>query len=196
MRVNVFWVAFFLILTAHSYGQIDPNLWKSVNKVEDNKYIITIPDAWKKVTITEGTGVDYKFDFSGVGIPATVNSAPLYANFTIARIKGNNIQQASDQAVADFSGFYDRVTEPNYNYDTTTATIKSGETGKVIHTRYYRRSKVSNYSKFYYIIYNAKADETYLLNFNFQYKDAMYDIERTGRFKDYTAEIFSHFEFR
>jgi len=184
------------ILGMAAYGQSDLAIWNSEMKIEDNRYILNLPDQWKKVAVTEGLGLDYKFDFTGVGIPANVGGAPLYAFFTISRIAGNKHSQAMDQVLTDFSVFYDRVTEPGYNYDTTTATIKSGQTGTMLHSRYYRRSKVSNYSKYYLIIYSAKVDETYILTLNFQYKEPSYDIERSAHFNEYAKEVFAHFEFR
>jgi hypothetical protein len=183
------------MVTVSGYGQASP-IWKSIQKVEDNKYIINIPDSWKRVTIAEGSGIDFKFDLTGAGIPATVNGSPMYGFYTVSRMSGKKEKEAMDQAILEFSSFYDRVTEPSYNYDTTTATIKTGQTGQVLHTRYYRRSKVSNYSRFYMVFYSAKTDETYILSLNFQYKDPSYDVERTTEIREYAKEIFAHFELR
>ena len=172
------------------------SLWNNIMKIEDNKYIIHLPDVWKKVSIAEGSGIDYKFDLSGAGIPATLNGSPMYGFFSVARMAGKKEVQATDQVLLDFTSFYDRVTEPGYNYDTTTAVIKTGQSGKLIHTRYYRRSKVSNYSKYYMIVYSPKTDDTFILALNFQYKDPSYDIERSSELKEYAKQIFAHFELR
>ena len=193
---RLFFLLFASLLTSAAYSQADATVWDSQVKVEDNKYILNLPDKWTKVTLADGSPIDFKFDFTGVGIPATVGTGPLYANFTISRLPGNKHSQAMDQVMTDFSVFYDRVTEPGYNFDTTTAPIKTGETGTVLHSRYYRRSKVSNYSKYYLVIYSPKADETYTLTLNFQYKDPSYDIERTAHFTEYAMKVFDHFEFR
>ena len=184
------------LLAVSAHSQADVTIWDSQIKVEDNKYILNLPDKWKKVTLAEGSAIDFKFDFTGVGIPSTVGVSPLYANFTISRLPGNKHGAAMDQVMTDFSVFYDRVTEPGYNFDTTNAPIKTSETGTVLHSRYYRRSKVSNYSKYYMVVYSPKADETYTLTLNFQYKDPSYDIERTGHFTEYAMQVFNHFEFR
>ena len=178
------------------YAQATPALWNNIMKIEDNKYIIHLPDAWKKVTVAEGSGIDYKFDLSGAGIPATLNGSPMYGFFSVSRMAGKKEVQATDQVLLDFTSFYDRVTEPGFNYDTTTAAIKTGQNGKVIHTRYYRRSKVSNYSKYYMIVYSPKTDDTFILALNFQYKDPSYDIERSSELKEYAKQIFAHFELR
>jgi hypothetical protein len=196
MKFKLFLWFLLSISAATSYCQADTSIWNNVMKIEDNKYILNLPDQWKKVTITDGAGLDYKFDFSGIGIPAMVGPSPLYANFTISHMKGYKKPQAMDQVLTDFSSYYDRVTEPGYNYDTTSVDIKSGQSGLVLHSRYYRRSKVSNYSKYYLIIYSSKYDETYILTLNFQYKDATYDIERSAQFSSYAMQVFKHFEFR
>ena len=185
-----------LIIASGGYAQTSSTLWNSIVKVEDNRYVINIPDGWKKVSIADGSGLDYKYDLSGVGIPATLNGAPMYGFFTISRIAGKKEVQAMDQVLLDFTSFYDRVSEPGYNYDTAIATIKTGQAGTMVHTRYYRRSKVSNYSKYYLVVYSPKSDDTYILTLNFQYKDPSYDIERSGHVRDYVIDIFGHFEFR
>ena len=107
------------------YAQATPALWNNIMKIEDNKYIIHLPDAWKKVTVAEGSGIDYKFDLSGAGIPATLNGSPMYGFFSVSRMAGKKEVQATDQVLLDFTSFYDRVTEPGFNYDTTTAAIKT-----------------------------------------------------------------------
>src|ERR1700722_16031722 len=128
MKGQILFLFCFCMSVVAVYSQTDQaNLWNSVLKQEDNRDIITMPDGWRKVDIANTSGLDYKFDFSGTGVPATVGGAPLYANFTITRMSGNKHGQAMDQVINDFAVFYDRVTEPGYNYDTTMVTIKSGQ---------------------------------------------------------------------
>ncbi|MBS1624337.1 MAG: hypothetical protein JST83_09980 [Bacteroidetes bacterium] len=173
-----------------------PDIWSTVQKVEANKYIINIPDGYKRVSIPEGSGTDFKFDLTGVGLPATVNGAPMYASYTVSHLSGHKEAQALEQCQLEFSSFYDRVTEPGYNYDTATATIQTGQSGILLHTRYYRRSKVSNYSRYFLIVYADKTDETYVLSLTFQYKDPAYDIERSAALDEYARKVFAHFELR
>ena len=184
------------LITLFTFGQYNPAIWNSQLRAESNKYVLSLPDGWKKVSLPEGALFDFKYDFTGVGIPAFFAGTPLLANFTISRLTGNKYQEAMAQVESEFTNLGDRVAEPGYNYDTTTATIKTGETGTVLHTRYYRRSKVSNYSKYHLIVYSAKYDETFILSLNFQYKDATYDVERSAHFAEYATQVFGHFEFR
>ena len=197
MKIKLTPILLFCLISTLLSAQTDPAIWNSIAKIEDNKFVASIPDGWKKVNVTDGSGIDYKYDFSGVGIPGvTHDNSPLYANFTIVKMQGNKTDKAWDQAMAEFSNFSDRLTEPGYDHDSTNAAIKSGETGRLLHTRYYRRSKVSNYSKYYMVVYSQKADQTYLITFHFQYKDTSYDIERSARFKDYVMAVLAHFEVR
>lgn len=177
-------------------GCLAQDIWSAIQKVEANKYIINIPDAYKRVSIPEGSGTDYKFDFTGVGLPATVNGAPMYGFYTISHLSGHKEAQALEQSTLEFSSFYDRVTEPGYNFDTSSAAIQGGLTGTLLHTRYYRRSKVSNYSRYFLIVYSGKTDETYILAVTFQYKDPGYDVERSSALTDYVKKVYSHFEIR
>ena len=157
MKSNILLILVCSMLSFSSFGQTDPSIWKNVMKIEDNKFVANVPEGWKKVTQAEGSTADYKYDFSGVGIPTIAKeNSPLYANFTVSRMAGNKPAKAMELVMGEFSNFSDRLTEPNYNYDTATATTKSGEMGKLLHTRYYRRSKVSNYSKYFLIVYSPE----------------------------------------
>jgi hypothetical protein len=196
MKSKLFFLFCLNIFFYGAHSQADTTVWNMEIKAEDNKYILNLPDQWKKIALTEGSAIDYKFDFTGIGIPAMTGGAPLYAFFTISQIAGDKHGQAMDQVMSDFSAFYDRVTEPGYNFDTSTAVIKTGQTGTLLHSRYYRRSKVSNYSKYYLIVYSTKSNATFILSLGFQYKDPSYDIERSARLKDYALRIFDHFELR
>lgn len=190
-------VLLLLLLLSFHAGFCQNDLWNTIIKQEDNQYIINMPEGWKRVDIAGTSGKDYKFDFSGVGIPATTaEGAPVAANFTIERMAGHNYSAALEKVAGEFTVFYDRVTEPGYSMDSTSATIKSGETGTVVHSRYYRRSKVSNYSHYYLIVDSKKNNEMYILALHFQYKDPMYSIERSGHFSDYAMQVFRHFEIR
>lgn len=194
MKIKVLLTLCLSICVMMGYTQAD--IWSTIQKVEANKYIVNLPDGYKKVSIAEGSGIDYKFDLTGVGILPIINGSPVYAFYTVARLSGHKEAQAMEQSVLEFSSFYDRVTEPGYNFDTTTASIQTGQTGTLLHTRYYRRSKVSNYSRYFLIFYSAKTDETYILSINFQYKDPSYDIERSAALTDYVKKVFAHFELR
>lgn len=177
-------------------AQIDTAVWKVEKKIEDNRYVLNLPNDWKKVPLTEGSGLEYKFELTGIGITTTSNSAPVTAFFTITRTKGNDLKAAREAVINEFMVFNDRVMEPNYQYDSTTLTIRTKQTGDMLHTRYYRRSKVSNYSRYYFNIYSEKADAVFTLTMTFQYKDARYDLERSNRFREYAERTFRNMELR
>jgi hypothetical protein len=181
---------------SNSFAQTDTTIWESVKKVEENNYIISIPQGWKETLITANSGMEHKFELTGIGIVGTVQSAPMNAFFSISKVEGLDNKVALENVLQDFTVFYDRVTEAGANYDTASLAVKSGEVGTYLHTRYYRRSKVSNYSRYYLVVPYPKLNATFILSFLFQYKDATYDIERSGRFKSYAEKVFSTFLLR
>ena len=191
----VLFIATFLICF-HTQAQADTTIWSSIKKIEENNYIISMPQGWKETLVSENSGMQHKFELTGIGIPFTVLGAPMNAFFSISKVEGTDTKVALENVTLEFSGFYDRVTESGSNFDTTQINIKSGETGTMLHTRYYRRSKVSNYSRYYLVVPNAKLNATFVLSILFQYKDASYDIERSGRFKAYSEKVFRSFVFR
>jgi hypothetical protein len=196
MRLVNYLILCITLTSTHLFAQTDTTIWQSVSKYENNRYILTLPEKWRKVTLPDASPTEVKYDITGVGIPATVNGSPMVSHFTISRIAGNNIPKAVSEITDEYNGFSDKVLEPNVSFDSTEVAIHSGEKALYMHSRFYRRSKVSNYSKYYLVLYSPKADATFTLYMHFQYKDPMYNVERSSAFKDYAMRVFGRFLLR
>ena len=192
-----------LIISALFFGtimslsaQLDTTVWNSTKKVEDNRFIVEIPNDWKVVTLPQASEFSHKFEFTGIGIKPIVMETPVPAFLTIKKSGQIEVSTILEGELEDFNNFSDKVQEPNYKYDTIQLKMKSGETGLMLHTRYYRRSKASNYSRYYFVAQNPKSNDYYILAFTFQYKDPTYDIERSNKFKEYVQRTVNRYSFR
>lgn len=76
---------------------------------------------------------------------AVFNSSPVNAFYTIQLSQKDSFQAIIEEQLADFLVLSDKVQEPNYIFDSTSFTTKSGLKSTIVHTRYYRRSKAANY---------------------------------------------------
>lgn len=191
------------ILTALVFGcffslsaQIDTTVWNSTRKIEDNRFIAEIPSSWKNVALPPAAEYSHKFELSGIGIKPIVLETPLVAFLSIKKSTQLEINAIIDEELKDFNNFSDKVQEANYKFDTTSIKSKTGEIGLFYHTRFYRRSKASNYSRYYYFVKHPKTNEYYILSFTYQYKDPTYDIERSNKFKEYALKTISRFSLR
>ena len=171
-------------------AQTDTSIWRTTRYVERNEYVFSVPERWQRVDQTDQAYITEKFNLSGIALPVQINDAPLTAYFTLRKVACDNIAFAENYIVSEFTGYTDRTTAPGYNYDTDSIVIKSGQRATFYNTRYYRRTKVSNYSRYDLVVYSEKHKCAYLLNFTFQYKDPTYYCETQYLFKDYAVRVF------
>lgn len=177
-------------------AQIDTTVWNSTRKVEDNRFVAEIPNDWKNVPLPSASDLSHKFEYTGIGIKTMHLESPVTAFLTIKKSALTEVAAIIEEELKDFNNFSDKVQEPNYKFDTATVKTKTDEAVNYLHTRFYRRSKASNYSRYYAIVQHPKSKEYYVLTFWYQYKDPTYDIERSNKFKEYALKTLSRFSFR
>ncbi len=170
-------------------AQKDTSIYKVIKIVEANEYTFRVPEAWKKIPQVESMPIDEKFEFTSVGIPFKINDAPLTAYLILRKLPGDSIQTGETFIVSEFLGYPDRVTNAGENYQKEAITIASGETASLFHTRYYRRSKVSNFSRYDLVAYSEKRKASYMLTITYQYKDPTYMAEADYQFRQYAVRI-------
>ncbi len=178
------------------FAQQDTSVWKSTQYIEHNQFRSEIPQSWKEVKLANTAEFLFKYELTGIGMPGIFNSSPVTAFYTIQESSKDSLTTIIEEQLADFLVLSDKVQEPNYVYDTAGIAIKSGQIGTIVHTRYYRRSKASNYSRYIMIVENPKTQKYFVATFWFQYKSPLYDIERALFFKEYAYRAFSRFMFR
>lgn len=183
-------------ILSNTHAQIDTTVWNSTKKIEDNRFVAEIPNDWKNVVLPNASDLTFKFEYTGIGIKPIHLESAVTAFFTIKKSEFTDITSIMEDELKDFNNFSDKVQEANYKFDTSTVKTKSGEVGFYYHTRFYRRSKASNYSRYYAIIQNPKSKDYYVLAFWYQYKDPTYDIERSNKFKEYVFKTVSRFTLR
>jgi hypothetical protein len=194
--MRFFTLILFLAVVNDIIAQLDTSIWNSTKNIEHNKFIAEIPQTWKEVKLTENAEYLFKFEMTGIGMQTIFNASPVPAFFTIAESNESNTQAVRQEQLNDFHNFADKVQEPNYVYDSTSFKIKTRQEGTIYHTRFYRRSKASNYSRYFLIVENPANKKNYVLTFWYQYKSPTYDIERALFFKEYAERTFSKFSFR
>jgi hypothetical protein len=192
--ISIFSLIFCFCLSVNA--QRDTSAFNFISKTETNEYIISVPEKWTRYVPLDQSTKEYKFEFTGVAIPAQINNAPLVATCTTRRFVTDSINRAIDFVLGEFTGLPDRITQAGYNYDTEDLTIASGQKATLISTRFYRRSKVSNYSRYDMIVYSAKFKTAYIVTITYQYKDPSYMCETDHKFREYAFRIFKRFQVR
>ncbi|MDB5281324.1 MAG: hypothetical protein JWO06_399 [Bacteroidota bacterium] len=186
---HIFLVLFVLVFVGLN-AQVDTTVFAAQKKVETAEYVLRVPELWRKLPDIDASSRDRKYEFSEVALPKMFNKTPLIAQFSLRKYVCDSIRAAEEFVVSELTSFPDRITEPGRNYAKDTITVESGEKAIIISTRYYRRTRVSNYSQFDMVVYSKKRKTAYMLNVTFQYRDPTYGIETDMKFREYALRVF------
>ncbi len=180
----------FVLLYFVSIAQTDTSVFNSTTTVETNEYTFRVPEKWHNIPQIDASSRDQKFEFTDVALPHIINNAPVTAFFVLRKTESENINHGVNFVTTEFSSYPDRVTPAGQDYQTDSIKIASGETALLITTRYYRRSKASNFTRYDLIAFSEKRKTSYMLTVTYQYKDPTYAIEFNLKLKEYAMRVF------
>ena len=183
--------AFSILFTCTNLdAQTDSTIYSVQKKVETNEYIISVPEKWRKTDAIDQSSKDRKYEFSEVSLPKLYNNSPLLATFSLRKYVCDSIRAAEDYVISEITSYPDRVTPPGRNYEQDTISIESGEKATFISTHFYRRTKVSNFTRYDLVVYSKNRKAAYMLSITFQYKDSTYGIEKELKLRQYAERVF------
>jgi hypothetical protein len=171
-------------------AQNDTSVFDKRQEVATSDYIFYVPGQWKKIQQIDASSKDRKFEFTGVGLPSEFNHIPVTATLTLRKYECPDVTRAEDYIVSEITSSPDRTTEPGCNYQTDTLKILSGEKAILLSTRFYRRTKITNYSRFDLIAYSKKRKAAYMFTIVFQYRDPTYAFEADNKLTQYALDVF------
>ncbi len=187
---------FFMLPGFSVIAQVDTSVFKTTKRVEANEYTFDVPEKWKNVPQAPGMPILEKYEFTDVALPHVINDAPLTAFLILRKLQCDSITPARDFILSEFTGYPDRITPAGHTYETDTLTIASGETATLFSSHFYRRSKVSNFSRFDLVVHSPQKKTAYMLTVTFQYKDPTYTYETDLKFRQYVLRVFKTFSLR
>ena len=183
---------FILLLTLFTSllsAQNDTTIYSVIKSVEANEYLFRVPEQWQNVPQIENSPIAEKFEFTNVGLPFKFNDAPLTANLILRKFSCDSLQAGIKFITDEINSYPDRVAPAGESYETDSLLIASGEKATLIHSRFYRRSKVSNFTRFDLVAYSQKRKAAYLLTIIFQSKDPTYMAESDLKLRQYATRI-------
>ena len=190
MRIILLLLLF--VLPFQMKAQADTSVFSKQKKVETSDYVFLVPEGWKNIPEIDISSKDRKFDFSGVGIPAEYRHEPVLATCNLRKYECKSVHAAEDYIISEITSYPDRVTPPGHNYDTDSVKILSGEEATLYTSRYLRRNKMSNFSRFDLIVYSAKRKAAYMFTITFQYRDPTYAFDKDNKLKEYAHQFFKN----
>lgn len=179
-----------LFLSIRGIAQTDTSVFMTIRTMEGYDYQFSVPEKWKYFPQTPSMPQLQRLEFTDVALPHVVNNAPLTALCLFRKVEGDSLGVGADFVINEFKSYPDRIAPAGYTYTTDSVKTATGEQAVLFTTHYYRRSKVSNFTRYDLVTYSGKRKAAYILGITYQYKDPTYQIEFDLKLKEYALRIF------
>jgi hypothetical protein len=192
MKVNLL-VAVLFLYSQTLLSQTDTTIWNDMKKVEGDNYSFYVPQKWRDMDMTMYKMLHY-YEASGLAFPLTYNgNNPVIVILTMVKMKQDNLEDIKKEISEGYSENPDRVFPDNFKFEIEEFTLGSSEKAYLINTRFYRKSKGLQQSRFDLAIYSGKAKLGYMFTISIQYSDETYHFENDFRLKDFSKKFYSYF---
>jgi hypothetical protein len=71
--------------------------------------------------------------------------------------------------------------------------LASGQDAYILNTRFFRKIKNLNQSRFDLVVYSDKAKQSYLITMSIQYSDPTYGFEEKFHLADFARKVYNYF---
>jgi hypothetical protein len=192
--IVVIWML--ILFSLAGYAQSGDDAWKDLVVKETDYYKFSVPKSWRQTEMTAGTNPEQYFEASGILLPATYNKAPVIVTIWIAKIEASNLNEAKEKILKDYRATTDRVFAEGFSHEEESIKLRSGEEAFLLNTRFYRKSKGLNQSRYDLVVYSPKAKAGYLYTMSVQYNDAEYRFEQKYKLKDIAKKLYESFQLK
>ena len=192
---KVFLVLILFVSSQIASGQVRDTSWKALQLIESDYYFILVPTTWFSMGgLTEN--VDESIDATGRYFPDSFNLAPIIVGVFILSQPAKDLDDARSACLKGYRTNEDRIFPNDYVENEEKLTISSGEQAYLLHTRFFRKSKNLNQSRYDLVVYSKKAKKAYLVTVSVQYNDNTYAFEKKNNLDAFARRIYSYFELK
>ncbi|MFM9948078.1 MAG: hypothetical protein ACKV1O_09085 [Saprospiraceae bacterium] len=181
-----------MIWTVTAFGQADQTIWDSLKTVTTDNYTLKTPYKWRQMP-TGGQGPEQFFEASGLALPATFNGAPVMVTIFFVKQDGKNLDDCKDKCLTGYRDNPDRAFHKKFKDGQEKIVLTGGQEAYFLNTRFYRKSKGLNQSRFDLVVYSDKAKAGYLYTVSIQYADNDYKFETENNLADFAKKLYSYF---
>lgn len=174
------------------YGQVDQIIWDSLKTVATDNYELKVPYKWRQMP-TVGQGPEQMFEASGLALPAMSNGSPVMVTIFMIKQDGKDLDACKDKCLDGYRKNPDREFPKNYKDGVKIIKLTGGQEAYFLNTRFYRKSKGLNQSRFDLVVYSDKAKAGYIYTVSIQYADNDYKFETDNKIADFAKKLYSYF---
>ncbi len=147
---------FLATLTITAFGQVDQTIWDSLKTIGTDNYELKVPYNWRQMP-TGGQGPEQMFEASGLALPAKFNGAPVMLTIFVVKQEGKNLDDCKDKCLSGYRENPGREFPEKFIDGQEKIKLAAGNDAYFLNTRFYRKSKELNQSRFDLVVYSDKA---------------------------------------
>jgi hypothetical protein len=159
---------------------------------ETADYTFTVPEVFRKMEM--GKPFDYYFEASGTFLPITFNQKPVMVTVWVIKDNAASLEQLKEDTIKGYAENPDRVFPDGFKHELEKITLKSGQPAYLVNTRFFRKSKGLNQSRFDLCTFNN--GHAYVITLSIQYDDPEYEFEAAHKLKGIAKGLFTLFVFK
>lgn len=176
-----------------AFGQVDQAIWDSLKTVTTENYEFKFPFRWRQFPMGGQKGPEQMLEASGLALPAMVNGSPVMLTIFIVKQDGKDLDECKDKCLSGYRENPDREFPEKFKDGQEKIKIASGQDAFILNTRFYRKSKGFNQSRFDLVVYSDKAKAGYIYTVSIQYSDNDYLFETNNQLADFAKKLYSYF---
>ncbi|KAA3438730.1 hypothetical protein [Rufibacter hautae] len=178
-------------LTVSVYGQVDQSIWDNLKTVSTDYYEIKFPSKWRHIP-TGGQGPEQLIEASGQALPAVLNGSPVMVTIFFVKQEGRDLDDCKDKCLNGYRSNPDREFPKQFIDGQEKIKLAQGEEAYFLNTRFYRKSKGLNQSRFDLVVYSDRAKAGYIYTISIQYADHDYKFEDDNNLEDFAKRLYSY----
>ncbi len=182
-------LAAILILSAFTAFASIADDWSDIVSRSGPGYTFSVPRSWRHIH-PKGNGPEHYLEASGIVLPITENNAPVIVTAFITTFPAESLQQAKQTTTRGYGENPDRVFPAGEKIQAADLTLRSGETALILNTRFYRKSKGLQQSRFDLVAFMPDRKRALLYTLSVQYSDETYALERKLQLRNLAEKMF------
>lgn len=189
---------FGLMLSLTAFSQNENDIWTETDTISTDLYEFQVPTVWRNMSkmLGGGQGPEQYFEGSGQGLPVSFNGGPVQVTVFLVKLDDSNLKDAKKGIIDGYFSNSDRVFKNKKDFEEETITLADKSEAVLLNTRFYRKSKGLNQSRYDLVTYSQKHKTAYMFTVSIQYVDDSYSFETDNDLKGYAKKLFSTFKWK
>jgi hypothetical protein len=153
-------------------------------------YTFSVPRSWR-YSQPKAPRLEHLFEASGLALPATHNGNPVIVTAFISTFPAASLAEATENTIVGYSENTDRVFPNGPQHQQKNIKLSSGEAATVLNTRFYRKSKNLQQSRFDLVAFMPLHKRALLYTLSVQYVDDTYQLEQKLKLAELAEKMFA-----